>query len=105
MADCWNTGHPDGARPSRYTGPVLVLRGAEDPFVTEELVAGAVTPRFATAECIPIAGAGHWAHLEQPGAVAERVCAFPTRVGLPADNSLWGDGQASEAVCTRRPST
>ncbi|MFE7244904.1 alpha/beta fold hydrolase [Streptomyces sp. NPDC057580] len=105
MTDCWNTGYPDGARSSRYTGPVLVLRGAEDPFVTEELVAGAVTPRFAAAECAAITGAGHWAHLEQPRAVAERVSAFLARVGLPADNSPWGDDQTSEAVCTRRPST
>ncbi|MFD0147956.1 alpha/beta fold hydrolase [Streptomyces sp. NPDC055721] len=79
LADCWNTGHPDGAFPSRYPGPVLILRGADDPFITEGLVAGAVTPRFTAAECVTITGAGHWAHLERPRLVAERLGAFLTR--------------------------
>lgn len=38
-ADCWNNGHPAGERPSRYTGPVLIVRGEDDGFVTAELVA------------------------------------------------------------------
>lgn len=39
VADCWNNGHPAGEQPSRYTGPVLIVRGEDDGFVTDESVA------------------------------------------------------------------
>jgi pimeloyl-ACP methyl ester carboxylesterase len=76
LADCWNGGHPDGAHPSRYAGPVLVLRGAEDPFATDELVFGAVTPRLHSPGVALVEGAGHWAHVEQAAAVAARIREF-----------------------------
>jgi Alpha/beta hydrolase family len=74
LADCWNGGHPDGAHPSRYAGPVL--GGAEDPFVTDELVSGAVTPRLHSPGVALVDGAGHWVHVEQAGAVAARISEF-----------------------------
>ncbi|MET8214075.1 hypothetical protein ABZT51_51455 [Streptomyces sp. NPDC005373] len=40
LADCWNTGHKNGSLPSHYQGPVLVMRGAHDTFVTEDVVPG-----------------------------------------------------------------
>src|SRR5262249_20087110 len=69
FADCWNTGHPAGRQTSRFKGPVLIVRGDEDGFVTEELVRG-ITPRFDSAESVSVGGSGHWVHLEQPAEVA-----------------------------------
>ena len=46
LAQTWNRGHKDGAKPSAYGGPTLVARGGEDPFVTRELVSKSVLPRF-----------------------------------------------------------
>ncbi|MER5540582.1 alpha/beta fold hydrolase [Streptomyces mirabilis] len=69
-ATAWNNGHPDGQQPSRYRGSVTILRGESDPFVTEEIVSSYVTPRFPGATAQTIAGAGHWAHAENPAAVA-----------------------------------
>jgi pimeloyl-ACP methyl ester carboxylesterase len=84
LADCWNNGHPDGEKPSRYPGPVLVIRGAEDPVVTDDLLSAAVLPRFGQVESATVQGAGHWAHIEQPTAVAGLLDAFMARVHPPA---------------------
>ena len=80
LADCWNNGHPDGEKPSRYPGPVLVIRGAEDPVVTDDLLSAGVLPRFGQVESATVQGAGHWAHIEQPAAVAGLLDAFMARV-------------------------
>ncbi|MEU9370609.1 alpha/beta hydrolase [Streptomyces avermitilis] len=82
-ADCWNNGHPAGEQPSRYTGPVLIVRGEDDGFVTAELVAQGVAPRFAAPETVTVGQAGHWAHLEQPATVAGHLDRFLAGV-LPA---------------------
>jgi|SRR5437867_7248073 len=37
FADMWNRGHPLGAQHSHYKGPVLIVRGEADPFVTAEV--------------------------------------------------------------------
>lgn len=79
LVDCWNTGHPDGARPSGYTGPVLVIRGGDDGFVTPDLVADGVVKRFGSAESVVIDRAGHWVHIERPAAVAAELDAFLTK--------------------------
>ena len=80
LADCWNNGHPDGEKPSRYPGPVLVIRGAEDPVVTDDVLSAGVLPRFPQIESATVQGAGHWAHIEQPAAVAGLLDAFVARV-------------------------
>lgn len=80
LADCWNNGRPDGEKPSRYPGPVLVIRGAEDPFVTDDLLSAGVLPRLPQIESATVQGAGHWAHIEQPAAVAGLLDAFVARV-------------------------
>ncbi|MGW3248020.1 alpha/beta fold hydrolase [Streptomyces sp. NPDC001070] len=76
FADCWNTGHPAGEQPSRFSGPVLILRGEEDGFVTEEVVSGKVAPRFPSVESVSVGGGGHWIHLEQPAEVAGHLDRF-----------------------------
>jgi hypothetical protein len=59
---------------------VLVIRGAEDPVVTDDLLSAGVLPRFGQAETATVPGAGHWAHIEQPAAVAGLLDAFVARV-------------------------
>jgi pimeloyl-ACP methyl ester carboxylesterase len=76
-ADVWNNGYPGGPRSSGYSGPVLVIRGTEDPLLTQEVVASAVTSRFESAEtAVTVIEAGHWAHIEQPSAVAADIDRF-----------------------------
>ncbi|MGW5464046.1 alpha/beta fold hydrolase [Streptomyces sp. NPDC003996] len=84
LAECWNTGHLAGRQQSRFAGPVLILRGEGDGFVTEEMVNAAVAPRFTAVEQVLVAKAGHWAHLEQSGEVAAHLDRFMARV-LPPD--------------------
>jgi pimeloyl-ACP methyl ester carboxylesterase len=91
VADCWNNGHPDGSRSSDYQGPVLIVRGAGDGFVTEELVADAVAPRFLSVETMVVEGAGHWAHIESPKAVAAAIDTLLTALlAVRADNASQG---------------
>lgn len=70
FADLWNRGHALGERESRFRGPTLIVRGEVDPFVTAEVVAHAVLPRFSNPAEATIAHAGHWPQVEQPKAVA-----------------------------------
>ncbi|GAA4701521.1 hypothetical protein GCM10023215_45570 [Pseudonocardia yuanmonensis] len=76
FVDGWNDGAPEGAEPSTFAGPVLILRGAGDGFCTAELVDAGVTARFDGAEVHAIEGAGHWAHAERPEAVAGHLTGF-----------------------------
>ncbi|MET7296647.1 alpha/beta hydrolase [Streptomyces griseoloalbus] len=94
LVDCWNNGHPRGLVPSGYQGPVLVGRGAADGFVTDEMVSTQVLPRFPSAQFFDVADAGHWAHVEAPTAVAERIDAFLAGLPASADNApqLAGGG-------------
>lgn len=91
-ATAWNNGHPDGQQPSKFHGSVTVLRGEKDPFVTEEVVSSYVAPRFPGAASQTIAGAGHWAHAENPAAVAAVITAV---VEETASNSA--DGRPAKA--------
>ena len=75
-ADAWNAGHPDGRQASRFQGPVLVVRGAQDGFVTPEVVAAGVAPRFNAPTLAVVEQAGHWPHVEQPQAVAQLLLQF-----------------------------
>jgi pimeloyl-ACP methyl ester carboxylesterase len=70
FAQAWNAGHPQGREASRYRGPVLVVRGAADPFVSAEVVAAGVAPRFAAPSQATIEKAGHWPQVEQAEAFA-----------------------------------
>jgi pimeloyl-ACP methyl ester carboxylesterase len=74
-ADVWNEGVSDAPLVSEFNGPVLMIRGAADGFVTEELVA-AISPRFARPDVRVIENGGHWVHIEYPAAVAAMILAF-----------------------------
>jgi len=75
LVDAWNNGHPTGADQSRFDGPVMLIRGAADPFVTEAMASG-IASRFTNVRSEPIARAGHWAHVEQAKAVATLIDNF-----------------------------
>jgi len=76
LVDAWDQGHADGLAPTRFRGPVLVMSGAGDWFISAEVVAKAVEPRFPQAQRAVIAHSGHWPHAEQPAATAQRLDAF-----------------------------
>jgi pimeloyl-ACP methyl ester carboxylesterase len=77
VADMFNNGYPGGGRPSAYKGPVLLLRGASDETVTQELFASAVIARFGPDATVrEIDGAHHWSHLERSAAVASEIDRF-----------------------------
>lgn len=77
-ADVWNNGHPAGERASGFTGPVLILSGADDPVITAEVVASAVAARFdpANSTVTEIGESSHWPHIERPTAVAGEIDRF-----------------------------
>ena len=74
---------PFGAGPSRYRGPVLIIAGAQDGFVTPEVL-GSVRSRFDRPQNERIEGAGHWPHAEKAQAVSEAVERF---LGTLSDSS------------------
>jgi hypothetical protein len=76
LVDCWNSGLSDGGENSAYTGPVLIVRGTDDGFVSEDVVSRGVSPRFASVQTVAVDRAGHWPHVEQPSAVALQVDRF-----------------------------
>jgi pimeloyl-ACP methyl ester carboxylesterase len=106
LVDSWNAGLPGGGAKSAYRGPVLVVRGADDGFVTEDLVAAAVSSRFASVHTVAIEGAGHWPHLERPSAVAAQLGQFLVRVvsddggitGAEVRPQDWTDAFASRSA-------
>ena len=81
LVDVWNGGHELGHLPSKFLGPVLVARGASDPFVDEQM-AGIVAERFEHVRLETVNKAGHWAHVERPQEVAELVLDIVKSVGL-----------------------
>jgi pimeloyl-ACP methyl ester carboxylesterase len=78
VADSWNNGHPAGERASAFSGPVLLLPGADDPLITAAVVASAVAARFNSSKTTvtEIETSGHWPHIERPAAVAAEIDRF-----------------------------
>jgi pimeloyl-ACP methyl ester carboxylesterase len=73
--DMWNEGVKNAPTTSAFTGPVVIIRGGADAFVTEELLA-VITPRFVQANVKVIDNGGHWVHVEYPDAVATIILEF-----------------------------
>jgi pimeloyl-ACP methyl ester carboxylesterase len=74
-ADLWNNGHPGGARPSEFRGPMLLLYGADDPLV-HGAISGIVERFGANTTVTEIEKSGHWPHLERSAVVAEEIDRF-----------------------------
>jgi pimeloyl-ACP methyl ester carboxylesterase len=73
--DIWNNGISDAPTTSAFRGPVMIIRGGADGFVTEQLV-DTISSRFVQPESKVIDKGGHWVHAEYPGAVATMVLDF-----------------------------
>jgi pimeloyl-ACP methyl ester carboxylesterase len=73
--DVWNDGVGNAPATSAFGGPVLIIRGGADAFVTEQLV-NTISPRFVEADVKVIEPGGHWVHVEYPGAVAAMILDF-----------------------------
>jgi pimeloyl-ACP methyl ester carboxylesterase len=73
--DVWNDGVSNAAAKSAFGGPVLIIRGGADAFVTEQLV-NTVSQRFLEADIKVVERGGHWVHVEYPGAVAAMILDF-----------------------------
>ncbi len=94
--DVWNDGVPDASSISDYTGPVLVIRGSEDTFVTADLVA-TITPRFPQARERVIDGGGHWVHVEFADQVAAAIVAFADEIAGGATAAGWRQAFAEQS--------
>jgi esterase len=73
--DLWNDGVRNAPATSAFGGPVLIIRGGADAFVTAQLI-NTVSPRFVEAEVKVIDKGGHWVHVEYPGAAATMILDF-----------------------------
>ena len=73
--DVWNNGISDTPVTSAYRGPVMIIRGSADGFVTEQLV-DTISPRFVQPEVKVIDKGGHWVHAEYAGTVATLILDF-----------------------------
>ncbi|QJW56463.1 2-hydroxy-6-oxononadienedioate/2-hydroxy-6-oxononatrienedioate hydrolase [Serratia plymuthica] len=96
LVDVWNSGHAAGRSPSTFAGPVLVIRGASDPFVTNDM-ATAIADRFQHSKLETVADAGHWAHVERPAEVAAQVRGVVEALGLAGvtDDTTAADWRAA----------
>ena len=90
--DAWAAGDPVAAEQAPPEVPTMVLCGAEDRFVNKDIL-GLIQARFSDAIQHNIPGAGHWPHVEAPGAVAAELLSFLRRVAVR-------DGQASDGSVT-----
>jgi esterase len=81
--DVWNDGAGNALATSAFGGPVLIIRGGADTFVTEQLV-DTVSPRFIEADVKVIEPGGHWVHVEYPGAVAAMILDFTDAIARVA---------------------
>ncbi|MGB8206669.1 MAG: alpha/beta fold hydrolase, partial [Mycobacterium sp.] len=97
--DIWNNGASDVPATSDYTGPVLVIRGGADGFVTKALVEKIVA-RFAGAREEVIDRGGHWLHVEQPDAVAEMLLEFSDEIRHTTTANGWRQGFAEQSQAT-----
>ena len=97
IADVWNRGHALGASHTQFAGPVFIVRGEADPFVTAELIEAGVAPRFEQAVVARIAEAGHWPQVEQPLALARTLAGWLATVEASSGAAPQGWTRAFEA--------
>ncbi len=77
--DVWNNGVRNAPATSTFGGPVLIIRGGSDGFVTQQLVES-ISPRFVEPDVNVIDRGGHWIHVEYPGKVASMILDFADAV-------------------------
>jgi pimeloyl-ACP methyl ester carboxylesterase len=74
-AHLWNNGVSNAPATSAFSGPVLIIRGGADGFVTQQLVDD-ISARFVEPDLKVIDKGGHWLHVEYPGTVAAMILDF-----------------------------
>jgi pimeloyl-ACP methyl ester carboxylesterase len=94
--DVWNDGVRDAPAVSAFTGPVLIIRGGADAFVTEQLL-GAISPRFPQARVEVIDRGGHWLHVEYPEEVAATILEFSEAIADGKRPAGWRRGFAEQS--------
>jgi pimeloyl-ACP methyl ester carboxylesterase len=95
-ADIWNGGAEHAPAASEYKGPVLVIRGGVDAFVTERL-AGAVEGRFDDVREHVIDDGGHWLHVEYPDTVAATILEFHNAIASGRAAEGWRQSFANKS--------
>ncbi|MFI5798715.1 alpha/beta fold hydrolase [Streptomyces sp. NPDC051677] len=98
--DLWNGGVDAAPEQSAYPGPVLIVRGDSDGFVTEDLVTGAIAPRFPGARVATVSGGGHWLHVEHPLALVHEVLGFLRNLNADDAASGWRSGFSEQSENT-----
>ncbi|MDT5238969.1 MAG: hypothetical protein QOD97_1167 [Mycobacterium sp.] len=73
--DVWNNGLRNTPETSAFGGPVLIIRGGADGFVTQQVV-DAISSRFVEPDVNVIDEGGHWVHVEYRGSVATMILDF-----------------------------
>jgi esterase len=73
--DVWNNGVRNAPVTSAFGGPVLIIRGGADGFVTQQLI-DAISPRFVEPDVNVVDKGGHWVHVEYSGSVATMILDF-----------------------------
>ena len=94
--DVWNDGVSDAPAVSAFPGPVLIIRGGADAFVTEQLL-GAISPRFPQARIEVIDRGGHWLHVEYPEEVAATILEFSEAIANGKRAAGWRRGFAEQS--------
>ena len=89
----------DAPATSRYTGPVLLIRGGADPFVTGDLFR-TVSPRFPQARVEVVDRGGHWLHVENPREVATMILEFSEAIADHKRAAGWRRGFAEQSQAT-----
>ena len=72
--DLFNTGYTAAPNTGVYPGPVLVVSGAADGFVTAQMI-NEVAHRFPHVQHGVVEGGGHWLHVEHPQEVSAMILA------------------------------
>jgi pimeloyl-ACP methyl ester carboxylesterase len=103
--DAWTAGDPVAAGQAPPRVPYMVLSGEEDPFVNKDIL-GLIEARFSDAIQHTIPGAGHWPHVEAPGAVAAELVSFLRAVAAAeahgADGTVTEEGWTGAFAAQRR---
>jgi esterase len=94
--DVWNNGVSNAPATSTFGGPVLIISGGADGFVTQELV-DAISTRFVEPDVTVIDKGGHWVHVEYPGSVATMILDFTDAIaGVTPGAGRWNTNSLSQ---------
>jgi pimeloyl-ACP methyl ester carboxylesterase len=95
--ELWDRGVADAPVRSDYVGPVLIVRGSADGFVSDEMAA-TVLARFDAASVHLVPDGGHWLHVEQPRRVAAAIRDFAVKATAGAESGGWRQGFAGRSA-------